>query len=323
MIEIKEIEKKISIKMQSGSIVKDLFYPEHIEKHVLKNINLTIDRGEKVGLIGCNGSGKSTLMKLMSGVVKATSGSIRVNGLDPHRRRRRLMKDTGVVFAQKSYLYPNVTLNDCIRLYSAVRKLDKIQAKSNFDRLNDFLNISKFKNQQVRTLSFGQRMRGEIFCALIHDPSLILLDEPNVGLDAESRSFLNEFLRANTILDGKTVITISHDPEIITSFCNRCIQLNEGEITYDGRSDILRKNIVVQYELKVMNHTVDLSGLPSDLVTVDYVSPDVLRMIFTEGTDELNIQRVVSNIVKLTSVQNIERRETINIIGPRGTRNDA
>lgn len=309
MIQVSQLTKGMHVRRQSGHFLKDLFQRQNEIKTILDNVTFNIGEGEKVALIGRNGSGKSTLLKHLTGIVPLTSGTIRIAGLDPHRDRRRLMWQVGVLFAQKSYLYPNLTLNDCIGLYCAARKVSVAERNQNLEMLNTYLQVYDFADHQVRTLSFGQRMRSELVCAMIHNPNILFLDEPTVGLDVVSRDLLRAFLTNVDVMAQRTVLLVSHDAEIVSQFSDRCIELSQGSVIYDGPSDTFLQNQRVVYDLLVDPKR----PLPEPLkeekrVRIKENRDGQLLLTFKQGTTELAIQKFLEQVMISTSVLSLHRK---------------
>jgi ABC-2 type transport system ATP-binding protein len=318
MINVSSLRKDMLGRRQTGHFFRDLFRSSITNRTILSNISFDVNAGERVALIGRNGSGKSTLMKLLTGIISPTSGTLRVNGIDPHRNRRRLMQSTGVLFAQKSYLYPNLTLNDCVRLYSAVRKLSSQQRKQHWERLDSFLNLAGFADQQVRTLSFGQRMRSELCCALLHDPPLVLLDEPTVGLDSLSRDFLFRLLHSKDMMTGKTIVMVSHDTEIISGFSERCIELDQGQVVFDGNTAHIVARQQVVYDLETSLGACIPSSISDKYpFQIEVQSPFRTSLTFPQGTIEMQIQACIADVLNKITVTSMFRR-TITGAAPDG-----
>lgn len=197
-------------------------------------IDLRIDRGAMVGYIGPNGAGKSTTVKMLTGILVPTSGTVRVEGLDPTRQRRQLARRIGVVFGQRSQLWWDLPLGDSFELLRHVYGVDGARHAANLARFGDSLDLQPLLDVPVRQLSLGQRMRGELVAALLHDPTILLLDEPTIGLDIVSKEAVRTFLAELNAQRGTTVLLTTHDLGDVERLCDRLLIIDDGRIIEDG-----------------------------------------------------------------------------------------
>jgi ABC-2 type transport system ATP-binding protein len=197
------------------------------------DIDLSIDAGAAVGYIGANGAGKSTTIKMLTGILVPTSGTVRTCGLDPVARRREVARQIGVVFGQRSQLWWDLPLAESFRVLAAIHRLGP-GWRLRYDELVERLELVGFLDQPVRQLSLGQRMRGEVAAALLHSPRLIVLDEPTIGLDVLSKERLRIFLRAERAEHGTTLLLTTHDMGDIERLCDRVLVVDHGRLAYDG-----------------------------------------------------------------------------------------
>ena len=197
-------------------------------------ISFTLRRGEAVGYIGANGAGKSTTIKLLTGILTPTSGSVRTCGLAPVAHRRRLARNIGVVFGQRSQLWWDLPLADSLRILAAIHRLPAAAFTARRDELVERLELAQFLARPVRQLSLGQRMRGELAAALLHSPDLIVLDEPTVGLDVLSKERLRLFLLDELSVHGRTLLLTTHDMDDVQRLCDRILVVERGRMAYDG-----------------------------------------------------------------------------------------
>ena len=198
------------------------------------DISFTVDRGEMVGYIGPNGAGKSTTIKMITGILTPTSGSLEVLGLTPTDQRRRLAARIGVVFGNRSQLWYDLPLADSFDLLHHLYKTDRSRHEHNLGEFVERLELSPFLDTPVRQLSLGQRMRGEVTAALLHDPALVVLDEPTIGLDVVSKYAVREFLREVNVERGTTVLLTTHDLDDIEQLCPRMMIIDHGRVLLDG-----------------------------------------------------------------------------------------
>ena len=197
-------------------------------------LTFSVEAGEMVGYIGPNGAGKSTTIKMLTGILVPTGGHVRVGGLDPSRDRVELARRIGVVFGQRSTLWWDLPLRDSFELLQKMYRIPAARYRDNLDRFVDLLDLGAQLDTPVRQLSLGQRMRGDITAALLHDPEVLYLDEPTIGLDVVSKGRLREFLRALNAERGTTLMLTTHDLQDIEALCDRVIVIDHGTAVYDG-----------------------------------------------------------------------------------------
>ncbi|MGF9759031.1 ATP-binding cassette domain-containing protein [Microvirga sp. 0TCS3.31] len=198
------------------------------------DLTFSVRAGEMVGYIGPNGAGKSTTIKMLTGILVPTGGQVRVAGLDPSRDRLELARRIGVVFGQRSTLWWDLPLRDSFDLLQKMYRIAPARYRDNLDRFVDLLDLGDQLDTPVRQLSLGQRMRGDITAALLHDPEVLYLDEPTIGLDVVSKGRLREFLRALNDERGTTLVLTTHDLQDIEALCDRVIVIDHGTSVFDG-----------------------------------------------------------------------------------------
>ena len=200
----------------------------------VRDLDFAIEAGEMVGYIGPNGAGKSTTIKMLTGILVPTSGSIRVAGVDPSRKRTSLARRIGVVFGQRTTLWWDLPLRDSFDLLQKIYRTDPARHRANLAEFVELLGLDDLLDTPVRQLSLGQRMRGDITAALLHDPEILYLDEPTIGLDVISKGRLRDFLRTLNAERGTTLMLTTHDLQDIEALCRRVIVIDHGTSVYDG-----------------------------------------------------------------------------------------
>ncbi|MFD0689421.1 ABC transporter ATP-binding protein [Actinomadura fibrosa] len=206
-------------------------------------VSFTVEPGEFVGYLGPNGAGKSTTIKMLTGILTATSGSLRVCGLDPSRRRTALARRLGVVFGQRTTLWWDLPLRDSLALVRRLYGVEREAHRARLAELTALLELEPFLGTPVRQLSLGQRMRGDLAAALLHDPELLVLDEPTIGLDVVSKATVRDFLERINAERGTTILLTTHDLGDIERLCRRVLIVDHGRLAYDGGLDELRRTV--------------------------------------------------------------------------------
>lgn len=206
------------------------------------NITFDIGAGEVVGYIGPNGAGKSTTIKMMCGILTPTSGELTVNGLVPYKNRQKNARQIGVIFGQKSQLWWDLPITSSLKLYQKMYEIPDDVYHERYMQLCDMLELDEFADRPVRTLSLGQRMRGELAAAVLHRPPVLILDEPTIGMDVVVKERIRAFLKELNRAYGTTILLTTHDMTDIEKVCARAIMINKGKKLFDGTLEALRQN---------------------------------------------------------------------------------
>jgi ABC-2 type transport system ATP-binding protein len=235
----------------AAGAIKGLFHGRWRRVEALSSVSFRIARGELVGLIGPNGAGKSTTIKILSGILEPTHGRCEVDGLTPWRQRVRHVARIGVVFGQRTQLWWDLPVIEGFDLLRDIYRVPQDRYAATRDELVGLLRLEKLLHQPVRQLSLGQRMRCEIAAALLHQPELVFLDEPTIGLDAPSKLAVREFVGRLNRERGVTVILTTHDMHDIEALAERVIVIGQGRILADGSFDALRAGVLAERRLFV------------------------------------------------------------------------
>ncbi|MFF1559295.1 ATP-binding cassette domain-containing protein [Streptomyces sp. NPDC058279] len=229
LIELDGVEKVFAVRRRVGLVRR-----EKRQVSAVDGISFTVGRGEMVGYIGPNGAGKSTTIKMLTGILTPSGGRLRVAGIDPARERMRLAHRMGVVFGQRTTLWWDLPLKDSYGLMRRMYRIPEARYRANLERCVDRLDLAELLDVPVRQLSLGQRMRGDIAAALLHDPEVLYLDEPTIGLDVVSKAKVRGFLRQLNAERGTTVLLTTHDLQDIEQLCERVMVIDHGRLMYDG-----------------------------------------------------------------------------------------
>ena len=245
-IKISDLSKSFKMFKRSAGLrgaLKSFFNRKYSHFFALKNINLDLQSGEILGILGENGAGKTTLIKLIVGLLYPTNGDVNVNGYNPWNRNHEYLKRVSVVMGQKNQLWWDIPASESFLLNKHIYQIEDSEFEYTMNELVDLLDVRDKLDVQVRRLSLGERMKMEIIAALLHKPSLILLDEPTLGLDVISQSKIRDFVRYYNKEYGATFIITSHYTKDIQEMCERVIVLHKGSQIYDGKFNDLIKAI--------------------------------------------------------------------------------
>ena len=260
MIEVKNLKKEFKMNKKYPGFkgaIKSFFSREYTTKTAVEDISFTINDGEIVGYIGANGAGKSTTIKMMTGILTPTSGKVLVNGKVPYEDRQENAKDIGVVFGQKTQLWWDLPLSETFSLLKDIYEVDEKDFRERMKFLNEVLDLEPFMLSPVRTLSLGQRMRADLAAAFLHNPKVIYLDEPTIGLDVVVKDNVRKAIKKINEDFGTTIILTTHDLNDIEELCNRIIIIDSGKLIYDGGLKEIKEqygyitNIEVQMKQKI------------------------------------------------------------------------
>lgn len=233
-IELENVEKTFAVRVKRGR-----FRRERRHVRAVAGVSFEVERGSMVGYVGPNGAGKSTTVKMLTGILVPSAGRISVAGLDPSRQRVALARRIGVVFGQRVQLWWDLPLRDSFELLRHIYRVPLDRHRANLAKFSELLELEPFLDTPVRQLSLGQRVRGELTAAMLHDPEILFLDEPTIGLDVVAKARVREFLVAANRERGATVLLTTHDLSDIERLCRRMLIIDHGRVIYDGSIEAL------------------------------------------------------------------------------------
>ena len=308
MIKVHNLRKTFTTHVKEPGLagsIKSLVRRKKITKEAVKSVNLEIQQGEIVGLIGANGAGKTTLVKMLAGIVHPTSGEATILGFRPWERQNEYRKQMSLIMGQKAQVWWDLPALDSFLLLKEIYQIPEATYKKNIEFLADTLNVKDQLRTQVRKLSLGERMKIELMAALLHEPRVIFLDEPTIGLDISAQKAVREFMKNYQREFKPITILTSHYMEDIKELCPRIVIIKEGEFVYDGPlSKIQRllgdeKTLTITTKEKTFSVNVprtELSARTSEI----FKENEVLDLNIHDPSIENIIESIMKNGMKTT-----------------------
>ncbi|WP_338553885.1 ATP-binding cassette domain-containing protein [Paenibacillus sp. KS-LC4] len=308
-IEVKEITKNYRVPIKGegfAGLIKKYLKPEYKTLCAVNQISLNVDEGEIIGYLGPNGAGKSTTLKMLTGILHPSSGEILVDGMRPYLNQKKYGSLIGVVFGQKSQLWWDLPAKDSLELYRDIYKVSLQQYKENIDMFNSILSLHEFWERPVRSLSLGQRMRVEIASALLHDPKILFLDEPTIGLDIIVKEKIRFFLKELNAAKKTTIFLTTHDITDIERVCERIVIVNKGEKIFDGNAKLLEEMFSEQKEI-ILTFAGD--RVPESVNNMS-INGNISRMegnrLWLQVNNTIPVSELIKDIVNLYEITDIQ-----------------
>jgi ABC-2 type transport system ATP-binding protein len=273
--------------------IKGLLSREFTEVRAVEDISFSIRAGEAVGYLGPNGAGKSTMIKMMTGILVPTDGRVSVLGRTPHEERMANAREIGVVFGQRSQLWWDLPVRDSFELHRRIYDVPQARYRENLAHLTQMLGMESYLDRAVRQLSLGQRMRAEMAMALLHDPRILFLDEPTIGLDVVAKDAVRKFLTEVNRERGVTIILTTHDLQDIEEICPRLIMVDDGKLLFDGELKRLRTALGARRRLK-LDFATDPG--PVSLASARLVSDEGASKHFLIENEETSLVDVLAEL---------------------------
>lgn len=278
IIEARQLSKSFMQAVKEPGLkgaVKHLFLPKHIEKIAVQPLDLTIEAGETVAYVGPNGAGKSTTIKMLTGILVPSSGTVSVNGINPHKKRMDNAEQIGAVFGQRTQLWWDIPIVESFSLLKDIYQIPEMVYKHNLDQFIELLGMNEFIHLSARKLSLGQRMRADLAASLLHNPPILYLDEPTIGLDVSVKHKIREFIKKINQEQQTTVMLTTHDLGDIEDLCKRLIIIDHGAIIYDGSLEEVKSRFASKRMI---------------FFQVGSPMPDLFRQLEQSSTMRLDIQ---------------------------------
>ena len=319
-IKVNNLQKTFKVKLKEkgfiGSI-KSIVKPKYKKIEAVRNINFEVEKGEIIAFIGPNGAGKSTTIKMLTGILYPDKGNISVLGIDPKKERKKLAYQIGTVFGQKEQLWTHLTPYDNFKFFGAIYDIPEEIVNKKIDELKELFELEEFINTPVRNLSLGQRIRCEIVASLIHNPKVLFLDEPTIGLDPIVKENIRTLIRRMNKEYKTTIFLTSHDVGDIEKLCKRVIIINNGQIVLDDSMENLKYHYlnkkIVEAKMKEKVNLDDEEGitilkdkgynLKIEVDTTKRTVTDAIKLLNPDNIIDINIsniplEEIISNIYK-------------------------
>jgi len=310
IIEVRELSKQFrTFHRREGVLgaLQNLFVREYVTVNAVDRVSFSIEPGEMVGYIGANGAGKSTTIKMLTGILVPTSGHVVANGYVPYRDRRRYTKELGVVFGQRTQLWWDIAVVESFKLLKEIYEISDSDYHRRLRVFSDILSIGEYLHTPVRKLSLGERMRCDLAAALLHNPPLLFLDEPTIGLDVVAKDHIRAFLKEINRTHGTTILLTTHDLSDIEELCKRILIIDKGKILFDGQlaemKDRLAEYNQVRFSLRDRSQTARLSWVAANGIACERV--DELTYVMRFDRRQHSSAEVIRNLVNTLQVADI------------------
>ena len=315
VIQVNNLSKDFKVKVKEKGLkgsLKSLVKPKYKIIKAVKNISFSIEKGEMIAFIGPNGAGKSTSIKMMTGILYPDKGDINILGYNPVKDRKKLAYEIGCVFGQKEQLWTHLTPYDNFKFFGAIYDIPEEKVEKKIKELNELFELKEFMNTPVRSLSLGQRIRCEIVASLIHEPKILFLDEPTIGLDPVVKENIRTLIKRMNKEYKTTVVLTSHDVSDIEKLCKRVIIVNKGQIVLDDSMENLKYHYlnkkIVEAKMKEQVNLEDEEGitilkdkgynLKIEVDTKKKSVSDALKLLNPDNIVDINISNVpLENII--------------------------
>lgn len=309
MITVENLQKHFQVsKYRRGlwGAVRNLMASEYNTVRAVDGISFTVQAGELVGYLGPNGAGKSTTIKMLTGLLVPSDGDLRVNGYVPWRERERYVAQIGAVFGQRTTLWWDLPVIESLELLQFIYRIPTNRFQQNLQEFRDLLELDEFLQSPVRSLSLGQRMRADLCAAMLHDPALLFLDEPTIGLDVVAKERMRHFIAHINQVRGTTILLTTHDLSDVEKLCKRVMIIDHGHLLYDGNLETLQDRFGGKREL-----VVDLAEAYADVSVAgaEVTAHHDLRVTYQFARNELTASDLIGRLSARYRIRDLSVRE--------------
>ena len=310
LIEVKNLKKEFKKPVRKEGVIgyiKSLFSRKYTSLYAVNDVSFSIDQGEIVGYIGANGAGKSTTVKMMCGILHPTSGSVTIDNKDILKYRKQINKEIGVVFGQKTQLWWDIPLIETFKILKSIYEISDEDYNERFKFLCDLLDLNDFLDQNVRSLSLGQRMRADFAASLIHNPKILYLDEPTIGLDVLVKDKIRKAIKILNKKYKTTIILTTHDMKDIEELCSRIIIIDKGKILYDGNLENIKykfgniKTIIFKNNAKF-----NKDELINEFKKISIKENDSNDILISFSLNEVNLDNLLLSLINKYKVEDFK-----------------
>lgn len=310
LIEVKNLKKEFKKPVRKEGVIgyiKSLFSRKYTSLYAVNDVSFSIDQGEIVGYIGANGAGKSTTVKMMCGILHPTSGSVTIDNKDILKYRKQINKEIGVVFGQKTQLWWDIPLIETFKILKSIYEITDEDYNERFKFLCDLLDLNDFLDQNVRSLSLGQRMRADFAASLIHNPKILYLDEPTIGLDVLVKDKIRKAIKILNKKYKTTIILTTHDMKDIEELCSRIIIIDKGKILYDGNLENIKYKFGNIKTIIFKNNTkFNKDELIKEFKKISIKENDSNDILISFSLNEVNLDNLLLSLINKYKVEDFK-----------------
>ena len=310
-IEVKGLSRTFHTTVRRPGLVgglRSLVNPERVPKHAVSDVTFDVAPGELLALLGPNGAGKSTTIKILTGILRPTSGEARVAGVVPYEERERNARNIGAVFGQRTQLWWDLPVRESFAILRDIYEVPKAQHAARLREFDDLLELSAFWDTRVRHLSLGQRVRCDLAAALLHDPPVVFLDEPTIGMDVVVKEQVREFLRHQVEERGRTVLLTTHDMTEVARLAERVVLINHGRLVLDGTLDEIRRTFGSTWQIRATLADAHAEVVP--LPGISLVRRDGSQVVFgPDGSDAPTVNQALKQVIERYEVTEVAMDE--------------
>lgn len=316
MIKVENLKKTYKQPIKESGLrgsLKQFFVPKYVYKNAVDNINFEILEGESVAYLGKNGAGKSTTIKMLTGILQPSEGEILINNIDSQTQKVEYKKQIGVVFGQRTQLWWDLPISESFKLIKDIYEIDDETYNKNLIIFNKLLNLDEFSHLSARKISLGQRMKADIAAALLHNPKILYLDEPTIGLDIVAKEKIRAFLKFINKEYKTTILLTTHDVGDIEEICERLILIDSGKILYDGSVEYIVDTYGRFKKIQVRTEGVFSISEFSNKIECNDINLEVVsekEFSVTYDSNVVSMREVIDQIMKIADIVDLRTEQT-------------